>query len=212
VTGLLTGHYPLKGHLFKMGLMNSPICKRCLETDESDTHIVCNCEVIAYFKFRHLGLYFTQPGDYQDTLVSKILHFIQSVGLLKGWNRGGCTIVYRRSWCKGQFRPTPYAFIQWDLARRSEWHSRNHRESKQRDDWPSINEQPALCSIPWQGATHHHPHDISCGLAMQCPQLCLPTSEAGHWPKENLLQPPGQLHGLPGGWQSVAVLPKLHER
>jgi hypothetical protein len=43
-------------------------------------------------RFRHLGHYFMEPGDYQDAPISKILHFIRSVGLLEGWNRGGRTI------------------------------------------------------------------------------------------------------------------------
>jgi hypothetical protein len=41
VVGLFTGHYHLKGHLFKLGLTNDPTCKRCLEEDESATHILC---------------------------------------------------------------------------------------------------------------------------------------------------------------------------
>jgi hypothetical protein len=83
VTGLLTGHRHLKGHLFKMGLMESPTCERCLEKDESATYILCDCEAIAYLRFIHLGHYFIEPGDYQDTPISKILHFIRSVGLLE---------------------------------------------------------------------------------------------------------------------------------
>jgi hypothetical protein len=55
VTGLLTGHCHLKGHFFKMGLTNSPTCERCLEKDESTTHILCDCEAIAYLRFRHVG-------------------------------------------------------------------------------------------------------------------------------------------------------------
>jgi hypothetical protein len=92
VTGLLTGHCHLKGHLFKVWLTESPTFERCLEEDESATHILCDCEAIAYLRFRHLDHYFMEPGDYQDAPVSKILHFIRSVGLLEGWNRGGCTI------------------------------------------------------------------------------------------------------------------------
>jgi hypothetical protein len=65
VTGLLTGHFHLKGHLLKMGLMNSPTCERCLEKDESATHILCDCEAIAYLRFCHLGHYFMEPGNYQ---------------------------------------------------------------------------------------------------------------------------------------------------
>jgi hypothetical protein len=40
MVGLLTGHFHLKGHLFKMGLTNDPTCERCLEEDESATHIL----------------------------------------------------------------------------------------------------------------------------------------------------------------------------
>jgi hypothetical protein len=111
VTGLLTGHCHLKGHIFKMRLTNSPICERCLEKHQSSTHILCDCEAIVYLRFHHLGHYFMEPRDYQDASASKILHSIQSVGLLKGWNRGGCTIDHWRSRCKGQFKPSPYAFI-----------------------------------------------------------------------------------------------------
>jgi hypothetical protein len=33
IVGLYTVHCHLKGHLFKMGLMNDPTCERCLEAD-----------------------------------------------------------------------------------------------------------------------------------------------------------------------------------
>jgi hypothetical protein len=66
-----------------MGLTNSPTCERYLEKDESATHILCDCEAIAYLRFCHLGHYFMEPGDYQDAPVSKILHFILRVGLLE---------------------------------------------------------------------------------------------------------------------------------
>jgi hypothetical protein len=67
-----------------MGLTNGPTFERCLEKDESAAYILCDCEAIAYLRFRHLCHYFMKPGDYQDTPVSKIPHFIQSVGLLRG--------------------------------------------------------------------------------------------------------------------------------
>jgi hypothetical protein len=63
VTGLLTGHFHLKGHLFKMGLIDSPICERCLAKDKSATHILCDCAAIAYLRFCHLGHYFMEPYD-----------------------------------------------------------------------------------------------------------------------------------------------------
>jgi hypothetical protein len=41
----------------------------------------------------------------------KMLRFIRSEGLLKGWNREGYTIGHWKSRRKGRSRPTPYAFI-----------------------------------------------------------------------------------------------------
>jgi hypothetical protein len=55
VVGLFTGHCHLKGHLFKLGLTDDSTCERCLEKDKSATHILCDCEAIAYLIFRHLG-------------------------------------------------------------------------------------------------------------------------------------------------------------
>jgi hypothetical protein len=45
-------------------LTDNPTCERCLEEDESATHILCDCEAIAYFIFRHLGQFFIEPSDY----------------------------------------------------------------------------------------------------------------------------------------------------
>jgi hypothetical protein len=84
VVGLFTGHCHLEGRLFKLGLTDDPICERCLEKDESVTHILCECKAIAYLRFRHLGQFFMEPSDYYDTPINKVLHFIRSVGLIKG--------------------------------------------------------------------------------------------------------------------------------
>jgi hypothetical protein len=84
VVGLSTGHCHLKGHLFKLGLTDDPTCERCLEKDESTTHILCDCEAIAYLRFRHLGKFFMESSDYYDAPLNEVLHFIRSVGLIKG--------------------------------------------------------------------------------------------------------------------------------
>jgi hypothetical protein len=76
VVRLLTGHCHLKGHLFKLELANNPICERCLEEDQSATHILCDCQAIAYLRFRHLGEFFMEPSDYYDAPIDKVLHFI----------------------------------------------------------------------------------------------------------------------------------------
>jgi hypothetical protein len=48
IVGLLAGHCHLKGHLFKLGLTDDPFYERCLEEDESATHVLCDCEAIAH--------------------------------------------------------------------------------------------------------------------------------------------------------------------
>jgi hypothetical protein len=84
VVGLLTGHCHLKGHLFRLGLTDNPTCERFLEQDESATHILCDCEAIAYLTFCHLSQFFREPHDCYDALIDKVIHFIRSVGLING--------------------------------------------------------------------------------------------------------------------------------
>jgi hypothetical protein len=84
VVGLLTGHYHLKGQLLKLGLIDDPTYERCLQEDESATHILCDCEAIAYLRFRHLGQFFMETSDFYDAPIFKGLHFIRSVGLIRG--------------------------------------------------------------------------------------------------------------------------------
>jgi hypothetical protein len=76
VVGVFTGHCHLKGHLFKLGLTDDPTCERCPEDDESVTHILCDCEAIAYLSFCQLGQYFLESSDYYDTPINKVLNFI----------------------------------------------------------------------------------------------------------------------------------------
>jgi hypothetical protein len=50
----------------------------CLEKDERASHILCDCEAIAYLSFLHLGHYFMEQGDYLHVPLSKVLHFVRS--------------------------------------------------------------------------------------------------------------------------------------
>jgi hypothetical protein len=110
VVGLLTGHCHLKGHLFKLGLSDSPTCERCQEKDETATHVLCECEALAHWRLRHFGQYFMEPSDYFDAPTYKILHFVRSAGLLRGRIEGEAqqTTVGRGAGTDG---PTPYTYI-----------------------------------------------------------------------------------------------------
>jgi hypothetical protein len=55
---------------------------------KSAAHILCDCEAIANLRFHHLGQFFMEPSDYYDTPINRVLHFIRSVGLIKGKLKG----------------------------------------------------------------------------------------------------------------------------
>jgi len=59
VTGLLAGNNILR----RMGLTNSPICRRCATEDETSVHIFCECEALA------LGSFFLDPENIQGLSV-----------------------------------------------------------------------------------------------------------------------------------------------
>ena len=47
LTGLATGHSYLKKHLFKPGLVHSPMCDRWQQAFEMASHILCDCKGLA---------------------------------------------------------------------------------------------------------------------------------------------------------------------
>jgi hypothetical protein len=48
-----------------------------------DQHTLCDGDDMATIRFCHLGQHFMTPGEFEDSSISKILHFVQGVGLLK---------------------------------------------------------------------------------------------------------------------------------
>jgi hypothetical protein len=84
IVELFTGHCHLKGHVFKLGLTDDHTCERCLEEDESAPHVLCDCEAIAHFKISSRGLVLHRTKWLLWCPISKVLHLIQSMGLIKG--------------------------------------------------------------------------------------------------------------------------------
>jgi hypothetical protein len=66
-----------------MGLVDSPECDRCKQASETASHVLGYCEVLAAIRFRYLGYHFMKPGDFKNISVNRLLHFVQSSGLLK---------------------------------------------------------------------------------------------------------------------------------
>ena len=55
VIGLLTGHLGLYGHLHKTGKDINPLCRRCLNGNETVKHLLCECESLTISRGRIFG-------------------------------------------------------------------------------------------------------------------------------------------------------------
>ncbi|XP_066909368.1 uncharacterized protein [Halyomorpha halys] len=55
VTDLYTGHCQLNKHLYKMRLIESPICRFCRKEEETAYYIICKCDAVARTRFLFFG-------------------------------------------------------------------------------------------------------------------------------------------------------------
>ena len=49
VIGLLTGHLCINGHIYKIGKDINPLCRRCLNGNETVERLLCECESLIIF-------------------------------------------------------------------------------------------------------------------------------------------------------------------
>jgi hypothetical protein len=56
VTGLITGHCHLKGHVYRLELVDNHICNRCLECCETALHMLSCFETLAGLMHHHFRL------------------------------------------------------------------------------------------------------------------------------------------------------------
>jgi ferredoxin-thioredoxin reductase catalytic subunit len=64
VVAILTGHAPVRRHLYIMGMFNEePSCRFCRMETERVQHIVCSCEVLARERYNAFGKLFAEPKD-----------------------------------------------------------------------------------------------------------------------------------------------------
>ena len=81
VTGFHTEHNTLRRHLHLLGLLDSPLCRRCRAEEETSAHILCECEVLASLRHAYLGSYFLQPEDITSIILGAIWNFSKATGL-----------------------------------------------------------------------------------------------------------------------------------
>jgi hypothetical protein len=63
VIGLLTGHNTLRRNIHIMGLMDSPLCRKCRAGGGTSTCVLCECESLVTLRHIYLGSFFLDPED-----------------------------------------------------------------------------------------------------------------------------------------------------
>jgi hypothetical protein len=82
VIGLLTGHNTLRRHLHIMGLVDSPLRRKCGAGEETSAHVLCECEALATLRHTYLGSFFLDPENVRDLSLRAIWNFFRRTGLL----------------------------------------------------------------------------------------------------------------------------------
>ena len=65
VTDLMS-HKTLRRHLYLLGLLDSPLCRKCGVREETSAHIVCECETLASLRHAYLGSFCLEPEDIRN--------------------------------------------------------------------------------------------------------------------------------------------------
>jgi len=81
VTGLLKGHNTLKRPLYLLGLLDSPLCKKCGVGEETSAHILCECEALASLRHAYLGSFFLEPEDIRSLGLGAVRNYCSVAGL-----------------------------------------------------------------------------------------------------------------------------------
>ena len=81
VIGLLTGHNTLRRHLHLLGLLDSPLCRKCGVKEETSAHILCECEALGSLRHVYLASFFLVPEDIKSISVGAIWGFSKATGL-----------------------------------------------------------------------------------------------------------------------------------
>jgi hypothetical protein len=76
VSDFLTGYDTLRRHPYVMGLIDSPLCQKCVEEDGTSAYILFECEDLATRRRTYLGSFFLDPEDVRSLSLGVIWNFI----------------------------------------------------------------------------------------------------------------------------------------
>jgi hypothetical protein len=81
VIGLITGHITQRKLLHIMGLMDSPLCKKCGARGETSAYVLCACEALATIRHIYLGSIFLDPEEVRGLSLGAMWDFFRKTGL-----------------------------------------------------------------------------------------------------------------------------------
>jgi hypothetical protein len=80
---ILTGHDPVRGHLYTMGLFDGDPTRRfCRKETETVQHIMCCCEALARQRYNVFGNLIVAPKGISTALIKDLCLYIKGTGLL----------------------------------------------------------------------------------------------------------------------------------
>ena len=81
VAGTITGHCPLNKHFHTLGITDSPLCRACMEAEETVAHVLLECTGVAQIRKETLGT----PRSLADALsrLGGLIGFWKEVGWME---------------------------------------------------------------------------------------------------------------------------------
>jgi len=84
VTAIYTGHAPVRGHLYIMGVFDGdPICRYCGMETETVQYIICCCKAVARQHYNVFGRLTVEPKDISTASIRDLCLFIHGAELLR---------------------------------------------------------------------------------------------------------------------------------
>jgi len=84
VTAIYTGHAPVRGHLYTVGLFDGdPICRFCVMETETVQLITYCCEVLACQRYNVFERLIVEPKDISIASIRDLCLFTRGAGLLR---------------------------------------------------------------------------------------------------------------------------------
>lgn len=81
VTAVTTGHGSFNKHLYVIGVTDSPLCRACMEEDETAAHLLQSCPVVADYRAKYFG----NPGTLCEMVgnTKALLAFVGELGWIE---------------------------------------------------------------------------------------------------------------------------------